>query len=324
MSLAAIPPATVQRLLGGRAGRQVADRARGRPRPVAPRALPVSASVSRTFPRHILDGAAVRAALLDLVVTLALQLRRRGQAARGPTLALRFAGAHRVGEAPPAPGGLRPRRRPAHAGLPADRRGRTPARPPHRDHAERRGPGRRRPSCRADQLRRCARGPAGRTVDSTIVRAHPHAAGARKKGAPAGEAADHAIGRSRGGLTTKIHLTAAHCRPLAFVLTGHQRRHQRHEMAQLEHGGGVGLPSSTPRGAGRRDPAPRRACGRRRGIVAGSAALWGGLRGLRGFATRRGLAGGCRAVRREGRPGRRGCSAREPWGRCQECGGWSR
>jgi DNA polymerase-4 len=90
--LAAIPPATVQRLLGGRAGRQAADRARGiDPRPVAPRALPASASVSRTFPRHTLDGAAVRAALLDLVVTLAAQLRRRGQAARGLTLTLRFA-----------------------------------------------------------------------------------------------------------------------------------------------------------------------------------------------------------------------------------------
>ncbi|MFF4138771.1 hypothetical protein ACFY1B_46810 [Streptomyces mirabilis] len=55
------------------------NRARGiDPRPVAPRALPASASVSRTFPRHTLDGAAVRAALLDLVVTLALQLRGRG------------------------------------------------------------------------------------------------------------------------------------------------------------------------------------------------------------------------------------------------------
>jgi hypothetical protein len=46
--------------------------------------------VSRTFARHALDGGAVRAALLDLVVPLALQLRGRGQAARG--LTLRFAG----------------------------------------------------------------------------------------------------------------------------------------------------------------------------------------------------------------------------------------
>ncbi|MGW7260497.1 IS5 family transposase [Streptomyces sp. NPDC054834] len=56
-------------------------------------------------------------------------------------------------------------------------------------------------------------------VDSTIVRAHQHAAGARKKG-PAGEPDDHALGRSRGGLTTKLHLAAdGRCRPLAFVLT---------------------------------------------------------------------------------------------------------
>ncbi|MFE7444522.1 IS5 family transposase [Streptomyces chartreusis] len=58
------------------------------------------------------------------------------------------------------------------------------------------------------------------SVDSTIVRAHQHAAGARNNGTPAGEPADHAIGRSRGGPTTKIHLAAdARCRPLAFVLT---------------------------------------------------------------------------------------------------------
>ncbi|MGW6487803.1 DNA polymerase Y family protein [Streptomyces sp. NPDC055056] len=91
--LATVPPATVQRLLGGRAGRQAADRARGvDPRPVVPRALPATASVHRAFPRHTLDGAAVRAALLDLVVTLAVQLRGGGRAARGLTLALRFAG----------------------------------------------------------------------------------------------------------------------------------------------------------------------------------------------------------------------------------------
>ncbi|MFJ6068569.1 IS5 family transposase [Streptomyces tendae] len=61
------------------------------------------------------------------------------------------------------------------------------------------------------------------SVDSTIVRAHQHAAGARKKGPPAGEPDEHAIGRSRGGLTTKIHLAAdGRCRPLAFVLTAGQ------------------------------------------------------------------------------------------------------
>ncbi|MFE9708465.1 IS5 family transposase [Streptomyces sp. NPDC005930] len=60
------------------------------------------------------------------------------------------------------------------------------------------------------------------SVDSTIVRAHQHAAGARKRG-PRQANPDHAIGRSRGGLTTKIHLAAdGRCRPLAFVLTGGQ------------------------------------------------------------------------------------------------------
>ncbi|PJN17374.1 hypothetical protein CG724_17250 [Streptomyces sp. CB02120-2] len=40
------------------------------------------------------------------------------------------------------------------------------------------------------------------------------------KGAPAGEPHDHALGRSRGGLTTKIHLASdGRCRPLAFILT---------------------------------------------------------------------------------------------------------
>ncbi|MFD9169528.1 IS5 family transposase [Streptomyces diastaticus] len=61
------------------------------------------------------------------------------------------------------------------------------------------------------------------SVDSPIVRAHQHAAGARKKGPPSANPGDHAIGRSRGGLTTKIHLAAdARCRPLAFVLTAGQ------------------------------------------------------------------------------------------------------
>lgn len=39
-------------------------------------------------------------------------------------------------------------------------------------------------------------------LDSTIVKAHPHAAGARKVG---GVACDRALGRSRGGFTTKLH-----------------------------------------------------------------------------------------------------------------------
>ena len=91
--LAALPPATVQRLLGGKAGRLAADRARGiDPRPVVPRALPATASVHHRFDEHTLDGAAVRAALLDLVVRLGTRLRGRGQDARALTLTLKFAG----------------------------------------------------------------------------------------------------------------------------------------------------------------------------------------------------------------------------------------
>ncbi|MEU0414781.1 hypothetical protein ABZ307_44435 [Streptomyces griseorubiginosus] len=91
--LAALPPATIQRLLGGKAGRLAADRARGvDPRPVVPRALPASASVRCSFDEHTLDGAVVRAALLQLVVRLGTRLRGRGQAARALTLTLKFAG----------------------------------------------------------------------------------------------------------------------------------------------------------------------------------------------------------------------------------------
>ncbi|MEU9353575.1 hypothetical protein AB0D65_21945 [Streptomyces griseoloalbus] len=91
--LAAVSPATVQRLLGGKAGRTASDRARGiDPHPVAPRTLPSSATVRCTFDQHTLDGTTVRATLLDLVVQLGRLLRRRGQAARALTLNLRFAG----------------------------------------------------------------------------------------------------------------------------------------------------------------------------------------------------------------------------------------
>ncbi|MEU6602797.1 DinB/UmuC family translesion DNA polymerase [Streptomyces flaveolus] len=62
------------------------------PRPVVPRDLTASAAVRHRFTHHTLDGAVVRAALLDLVVQLGLQLRHRSQAARALTLTLRFAG----------------------------------------------------------------------------------------------------------------------------------------------------------------------------------------------------------------------------------------
>jgi transposase len=67
------------------------------------------------------------------------------------------------------------------------------------------------------------------SVDSTIARAHQHAAGARREPElqqepPGPEPADHALGRSRGGLTTKLHLGCEQGqRPLAMLLTAGQR-----------------------------------------------------------------------------------------------------
>ncbi|WP_406223092.1 IS5 family transposase [Streptomyces decoyicus] len=62
------------------------------------------------------------------------------------------------------------------------------------------------------------------SVDSTVVRAHQHAAGALKRGRRnAVSRPDHALGRSRGGLSTKVHLAAdGRARPLAFTLTAGQ------------------------------------------------------------------------------------------------------
>ncbi|MFF4782810.1 IS5 family transposase [Streptomyces griseorubiginosus] len=72
------------------------------------------------------------------------------------------------------------------------------------------------------------------SVDSTVCRAHQHAAGARKRRSGdtdssdgdslATEPDDHALGRSRGGLTTKLHLAvAASMQVLAVVVTAGQR-----------------------------------------------------------------------------------------------------
>ncbi|HDS0960209.1 MULTISPECIES: IS5 family transposase [Pseudomonas] len=58
-------------------------------------------------------------------------------------------------------------------------------------------------------------------IDSTAVRATRASSGAGKKGAD--EPADHALGRSRGGLTTKIHMLCdANGTPLRFLLSGSQ------------------------------------------------------------------------------------------------------
>ncbi|MFD8842149.1 MULTISPECIES: IS5 family transposase [Streptomyces] len=62
-------------------------------------------------------------------------------------------------------------------------------------------------------------------IDSTIVRAHQHAAATGRKGGISGdEPDDHALGRSGGGLTTKVHLACdGKGRPLALLVTPGQR-----------------------------------------------------------------------------------------------------
>ncbi|MEU8789781.1 IS5 family transposase [Streptomyces sp. NPDC048643] len=70
------------------------------------------------------------------------------------------------------------------------------------------------------------------SVDSTLCRAHQHAAGTRKQGdrrkePPGGiftEPQDHGLGRSRGGFTTKLHLAVEQGKkPKAIVITAGQR-----------------------------------------------------------------------------------------------------
>ncbi|WP_406835000.1 IS5 family transposase (plasmid) [Streptomyces sp. AHU1] len=62
------------------------------------------------------------------------------------------------------------------------------------------------------------------SVDSTVCRAHQHAAGAWKRGRPGrAEPEDHALGRSPGGLSTKVHLVSdSQARPLAVRVTAGQ------------------------------------------------------------------------------------------------------
>ena len=63
------------------------------------------------------------------------------------------------------------------------------------------------------------------SVDSTTARAHVHAAGARRDSRDRQEAEpdDHALGRSRGGWSTKIHVACEqHRHVLSFLLTAGQ------------------------------------------------------------------------------------------------------
>jgi len=100
------------------------------------------------------------------------------------------------------------------------------------------------------------------SADPGTARAHQHAAGARKNPAaqkepPGPGPGGHGLGRSRGGLTTKLHLAAAQGqKPLAVIVTASQRGDSPQFIPVLEkirvprlHGG-----RNTPHQAG---PGPR-------------------------------------------------------------------
>ncbi len=78
------------------------------------------------------------------------------------------------------------------------------------------------------------------SIDSTVARAHRHAAGARREAAgqlepPVGEPGDHALGRSRGGLTSKLHVACEQGQKmLALVVTAGQRGDSPQFAAVLE------------------------------------------------------------------------------------------
>ncbi|WP_328946429.1 IS5 family transposase [Streptomyces sp. NBC_00250] len=89
------------------------------------------------------------------------------------------------------------------------------------------------------------------SVDSTIARAHQHAAGARKKAQqkepPGGidaEPDDHGLGRSRGGLTTKLHLAVEQGqKPLSLLVTAGQWNDSPQFQPVLE---GIRVPRTGP------------------------------------------------------------------------------
>jgi transposase len=98
-------------------------------------------------------------------------------------------------------------------------------------------------------------------IDGSSVRAHRHAAGARGKRRPAkrpppGEPADHALGRSRGGFMTKLHLvTDGTGLPLAIALSAGQAHESKFVDSVLN---AVHIPRC---GTGRRRCRPRALAG---------------------------------------------------------------
>ncbi|WP_331757044.1 hypothetical protein OH782_41425 (plasmid) [Streptomyces sp. NBC_01544] len=104
--LASLPEATVQRVLGGKSGRLLRERARGIDRrKVVPAELPHSAAAQRRFPTDTLAPELVRSALLSLAVELGERLRNRRQAARAVTLTVTFADRTQIHRSRQLPGG---------------------------------------------------------------------------------------------------------------------------------------------------------------------------------------------------------------------------
>ena len=80
-------------------------------------------------------------------------------------------------------------------------------------------------------------------LDSTVVRAHQHAAGARKAGREPG-AGDEALGRSRGGFTIHVRCEG-YGKPGTFALTGGQVHDSQRVTALIDRGAirRIGRPS---------------------------------------------------------------------------------
>lgn len=71
-------------------------------------------------------------------------------------------------------------------------------------------------------------------IDGTVIRAHQSAAGAGQDG-PAGEPEDHALGRSKGGFGTKLHLVCdGEGTPLAVAIGPGQEHETQQAIAVLE------------------------------------------------------------------------------------------
>lgn len=91
-TLAALPASTASRLLGGRAGRLLHERAHGiDSRPVTPKRLPQTVSERVRFASDTLNPHDQWAALLHLVTTLGAQLRAQKRAATAITVVVTFA-----------------------------------------------------------------------------------------------------------------------------------------------------------------------------------------------------------------------------------------